>query len=94
MCTLEEIVELDMEIVDSKQFEEMFERSISSKTPYTEESNMSSKTPYSDVTQVSADILSHSARECTAFYFEINPPAKQIIFASNFNFICRPKSIR
>ena len=62
MCTLEEIVELDMEIVDSKQFEEMFEKSISSKTPYTEESNMSSKTPYSDVTQVSAYILTHSAR--------------------------------
>ena len=44
MCTLEEIVELDIEMIEGKQMEELFDTSTAP---------MYSATPYSDVTQVS-----------------------------------------
>jgi len=65
MCTLEEIVELDMEIVDAKQFEEMFENA--NKISYPEESQISSKTPYSDVTQTKKHKVNHIKRPMNAF---------------------------
>ena len=53
MCTLEEIVGLEMEIVDTKQLEELLDHKPGrTGSPVLGEGEGGSKTPYSDITQV------------------------------------------
>jgi len=70
MCTLEEIVGLEMEIVDTKQLEEMMEhKSVRPGTgsSLVGEGEGSSKTPYSDITQTKKHKLNHIKRPMNAF---------------------------
>jgi len=55
MCTLEEIVELDIEMMDVKQMDDILDISLSSKTPYT------------DVTQTKKHKENHIKRPMNAF---------------------------
>ena len=76
MCTLEEIVELDLEGMDAKQFEQIFDQNVGGFIGCEEKKPISSKTPYSDVTQVSDTPSSHQAatRFCAAFCITIKMP--------------------
>jgi len=67
MCTLEEIVELDLEVMDAKQFEEIFDQNVGGFIGCEEKKPISSKTPYSDVTQTKKHKVNHIKRPMNAF---------------------------